>query len=209
MARLRASFPSSLAQEARSLLNGDLRPNERARLQTVALADEGLSNDEIAKELRLSVNTVRMFHSRARSGGVQALLNRKKGGRFRQHLSSEAEAAILERVLPKAKEGAVVVVSEIKQALEQAAGRSYHLNSVYRLLARHGWRKIAPRRIHPSQQPNAVEDFKKSGQKSLPRQRRKPRRRGNPSASSSKTKLDSGASATRAAAGRPKASGRS
>ena len=209
MARLRRSFPGSMVQEVRSLLNGALKSDERARLRTIELADAGKSNAEIAKELRLSVVSVRIFHSRARKNGAKSLLNRKKGGRYREHLNTAAEAEILARELPKAKEGGVVVVSDIKKELEKAAGRTYHLNSVYRLLARHGWRKIAPRRVHPSQQDNAVADFKKSGQISLRKLEEQRNPKENRSASSSKTKRDSDASAPRAVAGRRAASGRS
>jgi hypothetical protein len=40
-------------------------------------------------------------------------------------------------------------VSRVKQAYEQAVGRVVPKSTVYRMLARHGWRKLAPRPRHP------------------------------------------------------------
>jgi Winged helix-turn helix len=36
------------------------------------------------------------------------------------------------------------------------------LSSVYRMLARHGWRKLAPDTRHPDGDPQAREDWKKN-----------------------------------------------
>jgi hypothetical protein len=38
-------------------------------------------------------------------------------------------------------------------------------STVYRLLARHGWRKIAPDTCHPKRDVEAQETFKKTSQK--------------------------------------------
>jgi hypothetical protein len=41
-------------------------------------------------------------------------------------------------------------------------GRSIPLSTTYRLLARHGWRKIQPDTKHPKSDPAVQEEFKKN-----------------------------------------------
>lgn len=208
MARPRRSFPATLTHECQRLLGTQLGRREALRLQSLSLACvEGLSNEDIAKRTKLSINSVRAFHVRARRHGAAALLDRRRGGRFREHLNRESEAKVLAELLPKARAGGVVVVTEVKRALEAAAGRSYHLNSVYRLLARHDWRKIIPRRVHPRQDAEAVASFKKRGATSSPKPTKKRSKPVNRSVSSSKMKPVLVASATHAVAGRRSASG--
>jgi hypothetical protein len=59
-------------------------------------------------------------------------------------MSLEEEDSFWEPFFEKAKEGGMVVVSSIKAAYEKAVGRSVPASTIYRMLARHGWRKITP-----------------------------------------------------------------
>ena len=61
-----------------------------------------------------------------------------------------------------------------RKAMEEKLGRTVPLATAYRLLHRHGWRKIAPRPKHPNNDPVAQETFKKSGLKSLLRPNKRP-----------------------------------
>ena len=210
MARPRRPFPAGSGAMAKDLMNSCKDQATFRRLQAVYLAAENdLSNQEIAKVTSMSINTVRMLHVRARRDGVSSLLKQPKGGRYRQHLAPTAESEVLKQVLPEASNGGMVVVSHIKAALESAAGRTYHLHSVYRLLARHGWRKISPRRQHPSHDPAVAATFQKSGRISSRSFSKKPHNADAPGASTSRTKPASAASAIPAAAGRHQGSGRS
>ncbi len=64
-------------------------------------------------------------------------------------MSREEEADFLAPFFDKAKDGGIIVVSEIKQALDERLGRPVALASAYNLLHRHGWRKPAPDKRHP------------------------------------------------------------
>jgi transposase len=209
MARPRAAFPAGFAAEAKRMMKSCSDDGARLRLQAVYLAaEEDLPNAAIARATGLSINTIRVLHVRVRRDGVASLLPQPRGGRYRQHLSSEREATVLAQVIPQAERGGVVVVREIQSALEREAGRTYHAHSVYRLLARQGWRKVAPRRQHADQAPEAVADFQKSGAKRSMKSVPARKNAGGRGASSFKTKPASDASATRAAAGRRATSGR-
>jgi transposase len=54
---------------------------------------------------------------------------------------------------------------EIKRTLERHVGHSVHKTTVYRLLARHGWRKVVPRPFHKQAKKEKQEEFKKNSLK--------------------------------------------
>ncbi len=51
---------------------------------------------------------------------------------------------------------------EIQQAYEQKVGHDVHETTIYRLIARHGWRKLLPHSRHPKADKEAQEAFKKN-----------------------------------------------
>ena len=89
----------------------------------------------------------------------------KWGGRRRQLLTFEEEKAFLEPWATKAATGGVLVVPPIHAALEERLGRKIPPSTVYRLLARHGWRKVEPDTCHPKRNAEAQEVFKKTSPK--------------------------------------------
>jgi len=58
--------------------------------------------------------------------------------------------------------GGVLVVGQIKPQLEEALGRPISLSSVYALLHRHHWRKLAPDKRHPESDLEAQEAWGKN-----------------------------------------------
>jgi transposase len=88
-----------------------------------------------------------------------------RGGRRRQNFTLQEETAVLKPFLAQAREGAILVVSQIKPHLEQALGRPVSLSSVYSLLHRHDWRKLAPDKRHPHSDPEAQQEWKKNSPK--------------------------------------------
>ena len=59
----------------------------------------------------------------------------------------------------------MLVVSPLRAALAQKLGRAVTHSVVYRMLARHGWRKVAPDTRHPKSDPAAQEEWKKNSPK--------------------------------------------
>lgn len=88
-----------------------------------------------------------------------------RGGRRRQNFTQEEEAAVLKPFLEQAREGGILVVGQIKHHLEEALGRPMSLSSVYTLLHRHDWRKLAPDKRHPQSDHVAQEEWKKNSSK--------------------------------------------
>ena len=78
-----------------------------------------------------------------------------RGGRRRQNFTPQEEGAVLKPFLERARAGAILVVSEIKHDLEEALGRPISRSSVYTLLHRHNWQKLALDKRHPQRRPQS------------------------------------------------------
>jgi transposase len=107
-----------------------------------------------------------MLHSRYTREGDALFDLKAKGGRRNQHLTFEEEAEFLAPFLDSAAKGGILVVSQVQVAYEVKIGKAVPPSTVYRLLARHDWRKIVPRPQHPKADPAAQAAFKKTRDKS-------------------------------------------
>ncbi len=87
------------------------------------------------------------------------------GGRRRASMSAEQEREFLAPWAKQCEQGSVLVVAPVRAALAQELGRAVAASVVYRLLARHGWRKVAPDTRHPKGDPVAQEAWKKNSPK--------------------------------------------
>ena len=145
---------------------------EYQRIQCVLIrATLGSTAAEIAQLLGWSTATVHVIHSRWAKEGEALFDLRGRGGRRNQHLSAEEEGQLLAPFVAKAQAGGLLHVSEIKHALEQQAGNTVAASTVYRMLDRHGWRKVVPRPRHPKADMQAQSAFKKTPRSGTPRGR--------------------------------------
>lgn len=156
-----------ISDEAKKSLEGLLKKTkiktDFQRVQSIWLrAALGMSSDQVALAVGYSPATVKKLWSQYFSEGEKALIGKGRGGRRRANLSIEQEQELLSHFFEKAKSGAVLVANEVKGVYEQAVGRKVPKSTVYRMLARHGWRKIAPRPRHPKANPEKQEAFKKT-----------------------------------------------
>jgi transposase len=87
---------------------------------------------------------------------------RQEKVRNNAYMKIEEEAAFLAQFTEKAKLAGVLIVSEIRQALEEKLGHKTSRATTYNLLHRHGWRKLAPDKRHPKADVAAQEDWKKN-----------------------------------------------
>jgi transposase len=126
----------------------------------------GMSLEETATAIGISKGWVSKLRNRFIKGKLApGSTTPARGGRRRQHFTVEQEAALLAPFLKKASEGGILVVSQIKPQLEAALGRPMALSTVYALLHRHNWRKLAPDKQHPKSDPEAQEAFKKNSRR--------------------------------------------
>jgi hypothetical protein len=92
---------------------------------------------------------VRRLQARYLREGEAVLKGTGRGGRYYQNLSLEEERQLLQEFLPQSEKGGILEVSRVKAAYEQVLGRKVPKSTIYRMLARHGWRKVVPRPCHP------------------------------------------------------------
>jgi transposase len=112
--------------------------------------------------------TVAMVHqviSTYNRFGVEAVETPGKGGRRHQYVTLAEEQAFLAPFFSRAEKGEIATAEEIKRAFEASIGHEVDESTIYRLLNRHGWRKPAPRPVHPQASRAAQEQFKKTLQR--------------------------------------------
>jgi hypothetical protein len=80
-------------------------------------------------------------------------------------MSIEEEREFLAQWIDKAIIGGVLTVPPIHAALVKRLGRDIPMSTTYRLLARHGWRKVQPDTKHPKSDPALQDEFKKNSPK--------------------------------------------
>ena len=141
---------------------------EFRRYQAVYLRlAHGMTVAQIADMTCYSVSWVKSLHSLYRHHGLEGLKGGNHGGRRREALSKEKENLILQEVRRDAEAGQLLIATDIHRRVCAQAGREVSLQTTYRILNRHGWRKIMPRPKHPKSDPQAIEEFKKNGQRGL------------------------------------------
>lgn len=151
---------------ARAVLANAQTVEQLRQAQAVVLPlDYGLSLEQTASAIGRSVTWTCRLRNRFLSGEIVGDGQRQaRGGRRRQNLTPEQERALLAPFLERASVGGILVVSQIKAELELSLGRPMALSSVYNLLHRHGWRKLAPDKRHPQSDPEAQAEWKKNCQ---------------------------------------------
>lgn len=159
----RAPMPEDAGAIATALMQKARTKAEFRRAQAIWLrVSLALSDEEIATAVGLSANTVRCLHSRFRLRGQAAIAGVGRGGRRRENLTLEQEDHLLRPFLEQAAGGGILHVGSIQAAYEEAVGHEVPKSTVYRVLARHGWRKLAPRPRHPKAKADGREEFKKN-----------------------------------------------
>lgn len=152
-------------EAAQKLMKTARTADELRQAQSVLLPLElGLSMEATAKAIGRSKGatcTMRTRFCKVASGQISAPQS-KKQLRNRANADLTKEAEILDDVLVDTAKGGVVVIPQFQQAIEAKLGKTVALSTIYRMLARHGWRKLAPDTHHPQGDPERREDWKKN-----------------------------------------------
>lgn len=152
-------------EAAKALLKKAKTAEELRAAQAVVLPLElGLTLEQTAVAIGRSTGATCAMRTRfARElAGEQKPARSKRELRNRAKASLEQEAQILDEVLDQAATGGVVIVPPLKPAVEAKLGKKMALSTLYQMLARHGWRKVAPDKSHPQADPAAQEAWKKN-----------------------------------------------
>ena len=177
MARVTHAAPHLSLTEVKHRMKADPRTDQRQRWLIIYNAlVEPRKAEEIARHCGVSKATVHAVISRYNRLGVAAIETPGKGGRRRQYLTLEEEKNSSLPFLRKPSVGRSRRWRRSGARLNNASGTHVDDSTIYRLLHRHGWRKLTPRPRHPKSDLETQEQFKKTFQprwmRQLPQKRR-------------------------------------
>jgi transposase len=135
----------------------------RKALSVILVAEYGFDADRTADVLGTSRRTV--FRDRSNICNQDDTSKKTWGGRRNSSMTIEEEREFLSQWQEQAMSGGVLTVPPIHAALVERLGHATPLSTTYRLLARHGWRKVQPDTKHPKSDPAAQDEFKKNSRR--------------------------------------------
>jgi len=136
---------------------------EFQRLQSIYLADTRphMTAEEIGEIVGYKTCWIKEIHSNFRKNGMDSIKD-KRGGRYRENMTIEEEKRLLSEFEEQSKSGKLVVAGKIKARYEEKVGKEVAESTIYRMLDRHGFRKIVPYKRHPKADKEAQDAFKKT-----------------------------------------------
>lgn len=163
MARTAQITENSL-EHARTIRDKAHRASDVIKALAILLpAEMKMRTKDVARVLGISERT--LFRHQAEIRNQDAPPKASWGGRRNAHLTLEEEESFLTVWASNAEHGGVLTVPPIHCALVELLGKEIPISTTYRLLARHGWRKVAPDTRHPKSDPQTQEEFKKNSLK--------------------------------------------
>jgi transposase len=159
-------FPDGTLERLQDALKEARHKADFQRVQCLWLRGAlGLNANQVAPALGWRPTSVRRLQAQYLRQGETLWQRPGRGGRRHQNLTPPEEARLWAGFLGRAERGGWLEVSRVQQAYEQAVGHAVPKSTVYRMLARHGWRKLAPRPCHPPADAARQQAFKKTPRK--------------------------------------------
>ena len=155
-------FSAGTAERLEAALKETKDADALRRMQAVYFrAKHGYGAEQIARMTGYTAGTVRNLHANFFRKGMKTFDMGKAGGRKAAYMTPQEESIFLSPFLEEGDIGGILEVSGIHKAHCRELGRRVPLSTTYRLLHRHGWRKIMPRPRHPKTDEAAQAAFKK------------------------------------------------
>lgn len=118
------------------------------RLIALNMYRQGKSNKEIGEATGYNPQRITQLVTKVLEKGIETILHDgRTSNNYR--MTFEQETEFLKQFEEKAENGELVTVTPILQKYEEVTGKKSNTTSIYRLLQRHGWRKLSPRPKHP------------------------------------------------------------
>lgn len=125
-------------------------------------AIENMPAKEIAKIVGYPAATINNIISKYFKTGLESILGENRKGGNKRYLTEDEEKEFLQVFESQAKDGKILIVSDIKNAYEKIIGKEVPKSTIYRMLKRQGWRKVMPRSKHPKSKPEEFSAYKKN-----------------------------------------------
>jgi transposase len=161
------SFPEGTVERMDELLaDNGLSARERSRVTCIRLLALGWEARDVAEAVSLTRSSVYRRKAEFLKDGESTLFTDGWGGRRGGVLTQSQEAEFVAHFEDAARKGQMVSASAMAAELARRAGRPASPATLYRILARHGWRKVVPRPRHPEADPDRQEAFKETSRSS-------------------------------------------
>jgi transposase len=117
------------------------------RMQVIAMRGEGKTNAEIAETTGYALNYISKIVTRFFHNGFAILLGDKRSGN-NQKVNDWQTGKFLKKWKKRAEAGKIISTNEMRLDFQKQYNISITPQAFRRLLKRHGWRKIEPRKQH-------------------------------------------------------------
>lgn len=132
---------------ARKYMEETKDKNVYLRLQVIAMRGEGKTNAEIAEATGFAQNYIPKLVTRFFNKGFADLLGDKRSGN-NQKVSDYQTKKFLKKWRKRAEAGRIITPNEMRLDFQKQYNVTITIQAFRRLLKRHGWRKIMPRKQH-------------------------------------------------------------
>ena len=135
-------------KEIRTARKANKDKNAEKRLEALEMSANGEKQRVIGEKTGFHRKYVSQLVAKYLNEGIEAILGKKREAN-RRNMSFADEVEFLKQFKEKAEKGQVVTAKEIRIAYEEKIGHKCGNGQIYRLLKRHGFRKVKPRGQHP------------------------------------------------------------
>lgn len=131
------------------------------KLEVLSLRAAGMKNEKIKEITGYSENRICDFVSEYVKNGIGYFTCEHRKGGNRHNMTKEEENEFIKQFETEAEKGQIVTVEEIYKEYSKKYPNAVKA-TVYKILHRHGWRKVMPRSRHPKKaSEEAMEASKK------------------------------------------------
>ena len=147
--------------EIRAARRANKDKNAEKRLEALEMVAIGEKQRVIAEKTGFHIKYIGQLVVKYLTEGIEVIVGKKREAN-RRNMSFAEEADFLKQFKDRAEKGQIVTAKEIRVAYEEKIGHKCGNGQVYRLLKRHGCRKLKPRGKHPKKASEAeIEASKK------------------------------------------------
>lgn len=153
--KMKYKFKEENYEEIKAARRANKDKRVEKRLEVLQLHCECKSQQEIVEKTGFHRSYVCSLIKKYFEEGLQSVVESHYGGN-RRNMSFEEEAELLEQFKQRAEQGQMLDIHEIENTYREKVGHNIGVAQIYRVLHRHGWRKIMPRSKHPKKASKEV-----------------------------------------------------
>ena len=135
--------------ELEAARNQNKDKNVEKRLKALLLHAQGEKRESIAEKTEFAKSYVSELVSKYCNNGLSAIADNNYQVN-RCNMSFAEEEAFLASYMEQAENGQIASINDIERDYEEKVGHNISSGQIYKVLARHGWRKVMPRSTHPN-----------------------------------------------------------